>query len=219
MSPLVNRQPPSALATPAASGSDASRSAEYFSRVKARQGKLHTTLVGLVSETPQIVWEVGCGHGHFLTAYATAHPQQTCIGVDIVRERIARATRKRIRAKLERLHFVVAEAHEFLDALPKEVRLARIFVLFPDPWPKRRHHKNRLMQRDFLDRLVQRVGQGTRLHFRTDYEPYFAQVASTLRSHPNWSLSDEPWPFELETVFQARASGYYSLTAVAKAAP
>jgi tRNA (guanine-N7-)-methyltransferase len=189
------------------------RSAAYFARMEERLIILRGKLASLISEKTPFVWEAGCGHGHFLTAYALANPSSTCIGIDIVRDRILRATRKRDRAKLDHLHFMLAEAHDFLDALPGRATLSAIFILFPDPWPKRRHHKNRLLQPAFFARLSKWVGESTRLYFRTDHEPYFKEVAATISGHTSWQLVDDSWPFELETVFQARALNYYSLVA------
>lgn len=189
------------------------RTTEYRARLEARKGTLKQILHETVSTDAPIVWEVGCGHGHFLTAYAAAHPERSCVGIDIVRDRIERATRKRNRAHLPHLHFILADAHDFLGALPADVKFSAIYVLFPDPWPKRRHYKNRLMQTAFLNAVSLRAEKGARLYFRTDFEPYFAEVSSLVRSHPHWEIIGEPFPFETETVFQARATNYFSLVA------
>jgi tRNA (guanine-N7-)-methyltransferase len=70
------------------------------------------------------------------------------------------------------------------------------------------------MQVPFLSALASRTEVGVELCFRTDYEPYFAAAAATLRSHPAWEVIDgAKWPFELETVFQARAGSYQSMVA------
>ncbi len=161
-----------------------------------------------------ITLEIGCGHGHFLTAYATAHPAETCLGIDLLKDRIGRATRKAVRAGLTNLAFLQAEAALLLEALPPAVQLATVFVLFPDPWPKRRHHKNRLMQPEFLSALAAKAAPNASLHFRTDYEPYFAAATATLQEHPDWRVSTVPWPFEHDTVFQTRAPAYQSCTAI-----
>jgi tRNA (guanine-N7-)-methyltransferase len=159
-------------------------------------------------------WEIGCGHGHFLTAYAQAHPEEVCIGVDIVSDRIDRAVRKRDRAKLPNLHFIHAEARLFLELLPPDTTFSRLFVLFPDPWPKLRHHKHRIMQAEFLSEVAKRAGKGARLYFRTDYTPYYEDTRAIVAAHPDWSLdatTADVWPFEHETVFQARADAFNSL--------
>jgi tRNA (guanine-N7-)-methyltransferase len=162
-----------------------------------------------------IVWEVGCGHGHFLAGYAEAHKELPCIGVDIKLERVDRGERKRARAGLGHLHFLQAEASLFLEVLPEATRLASVFVLFPDPWPKKRHHKNRILQSDFMSALARRAEPGATFQFRTDHQPYFEDASAMVAGHPAWALrTDVPWPFELPTVFQQRAASFQSLIAV-----
>src|SRR5215207_8223421 len=79
------------------------RTTDYRARVEVRRQKLKERISALISPTSPFVWEVGCGHGHFLTAYAAAHPEQTYIGVDLVSDRIERARRKAGRARLSHL--------------------------------------------------------------------------------------------------------------------
>lgn len=159
----------------------------------------------------EITLEIGCGHGHFLNAYAQAHPDEHCLGLDLLADRIARAQKKARRAGLTNLAFFHAEARLLLEALPAPVRLGRIFILFPDPWPKLRHHKHRILQADFLSALADRSTPETRVYFRTDYRPYFEAARETAERHERWRLVAEPWPFEHSTVFQERADQHHSL--------
>ncbi len=175
----------------------------------ALRDRLHT----LLPANARFVWELGCGHGHFLTAYAEAHPERLCVGIDLVGERVDRANRKRDRAKLANLHFIQAEARLFLEELPASTRFEDVFVLFPDPWPKLRHRKHRIMQPDFLAAVARRAGPATRLCFRTDFAPYFEDARATVSAHADWQLVEAPWPFEHETVFQSRAPSFQSLIA------
>ena len=162
---------------------------------------------------PRITLEIGAGHGHFLTDYAAAHPEEYCVGIDLIRDRVERAVRKRDRAKLNNLIFLKAEAVECVDALPPQVVIQRVFVLFPDPWPKRRHHKNRIMQASFLHALAARTAAGADLCFRTDDAAYFTATKAVVSAHPDWVVSSTPWPFERATVFQSRAEVFQSLVA------
>lgn len=191
-----------------------SRRSNYGSVIAERLKNVREELRRVLpAETPPVVWEVGCGHGHFLTAYAAAHPNRYCIGVDIESSRIVRATKKRDRAQLGNLLFIRSEARLFLDALPPATRLAAVFVLFPDPWPKTRHHKHRVIQQRFLEALADKTTTDARLYFRTDHTPYFAEVLTLFEKSRLWKLFDEPWPFEFETVFQTRAAHHQSLVA------
>jgi tRNA (guanine-N7-)-methyltransferase len=159
--------------------------------------------------------ELGCGHGHFLTAYAATHAAEFCVGVDLLRERLERAKKKAGRMRLDNVSWVKGDADEVLSAWPDDLRVKRhIFILFPDPWPKRRHWKNRLIQREFLSQLAARCAPGARLCFRTDHAPYFAAARAEIAEHSEWDLDGASvWPHEVVTVFQARAPSYESLVA------
>ena len=195
------------------------RTSKYLSEREARLGALRAELAGLFRGRggEHVVLEIGCGHGHFLTAYAAAHPEKFCVGFDIVLDRIERAGRKRKRASLEgNLAFVRAEATEFFAALPESVRFTDVFILFPDPWPKRRHHKNRMIRPDILSMLAAHADSASRLYFRTDYAPYFTDARQTISEHGAWKIAPAgtPWPFEFQTVFQERAERFQSLIAL-----
>jgi tRNA (guanine-N7-)-methyltransferase len=181
---------------------------------------LRTKLAALIPANTALTLEIGSGHGHFLTRYATEFPQRLCLGVDLISDRIRRAKRKAERAKLAHCHFVQAEARELIDALPAGVTFSELWVLFPDPWPKKRHHKNRLLQREFFESIAHRAGEGTRLYFRTDHDEYFRTVFALLPNLQTWRIDPAAqWPLEQETVFQARAPSFHSLVAVRTSSP
>lgn len=182
------------------------------SRLTALQARLGEVLAGC--DRP-ITLEIGCGHGHFFTAYAAEHPDEVCVAVDLVGDRIERAQRKTDRAGLTNVTWIHGEAGLLLEALPPEARLGRILVLFSDPWPKRRHWKNRVIQLDFLGELAARAKEGAELCFRTDHESYFSWASRRVDLHPCWDVDPiAPWPFEHVSVFQQRAeAGYQSLVA------
>ena len=189
------------------------RSAQYLALMEERRSQLRHQLVEAIPPGSSFVWEVGCGHGHFLAAYAQAHPEKLCLGIDIASDRIARAQRKRDRAAGSNLHFFHAEAGLFLDTLPAGTSIADSFILFPDPWPKQRHQKHRILQPKFLDQLAAHARSGCRLCFRTDFGPYFEGARAAIMVHPQWEVVAEAWPFEFATVFQSRAASFHSLIA------
>jgi len=193
---------------------------EFVERITERRAALRAALAALLPRPGPIVWEIGCGHGHFLARYAAEFPHKTCFGVDVSSQRIGRSLRKAGRANLPNCHFIRAEAREFLRALPVGVTFEEIWVLFPDPWPKKRHHKNRVLRPEFFEATASRAGEGARLYFRTDHEEYFQEVAGFVPALPTWRLDPSAsWPLEHETVFQARADRYHSLVAVRTSHP
>lgn len=148
--------------------------------------------------------EIGCGHGHFLASYGAAFPQENCIGIDLITKRIERALRKRDLAGLRNVDFLKADAEEFFEALPPKVMLDKLFLLFLDPWPKKRHHKNRIIQNATLDLWAERSRPGAMLYFRTDHAEFFEWSREHVEAHPAWEvLPDAVWPFERETYFQS----------------
>ncbi|MET0262415.1 MAG: SAM-dependent methyltransferase [Rariglobus sp.] len=182
----------------------------------ARLADLRERLATLLQTKLPLTLEIGSGHGHYLTGYAQAYPERFCIGIDLIGDRLDRSLRKSERAGLKNIAWLHAEARLFLEALPPATRLAEIFILFSDPWPKRRHWKNRVIQTEFMSELAAKSAEGARFCFRTDHAPYFSYARDIIANHPDWALcaeSDEPWPFELATVFQQRADAHQSLIA------
>lgn len=179
---------------------------------RQRLTALQQALQDVPLDHPQLTLEIGCGHGHFLTAYAEAHPDEHCVAIDIIEERLEKAQKKSDRAGLDNVTWLRAAADVFLEALPPETRFSgRILILFPDPWPKKKHWKHRLIQSSFLSELARFTAPGTPLCFRTDHAPYFEAAHEVVAGHPDWTLQpDEPWPFEHETVFEAKADGFQS---------
>lgn len=193
---------------------------EFLDVIARRRAALRADVAALLPAPRAIVWEIGCGHGHFLVRYAHEFPGKFCVGVDIRLERLARSDRKRTRAGLDNCHFLRTEAREFLHALPPGVVFEEIWVLFPDPWPKARHHKNRLLKPEFFEAVAARAGEGARFYFRTDHAEYFHEVETALADLTTWRTErGGAWPSEPETVFQARAPAYHSLVAVRTSRP
>lgn len=180
----------------------------------ANVARLGDTLTTTLAGRMDITFELGCGHGHWLAAYAAAHPTEFCVGIDLITHRVERSVRKQTLGKLANVTFLKAEATEFLDALPATVTLGKIFILYPDPWPKKKHHKNRFINPENLARLAAHADPGARLHFRTDDADYHAWTREHLAAHPAWQLVDDvPWPFERTTFFEERMKDKRDLVA------
>lgn len=182
-------------------------------RQKERCEALGKSLRSVLPAEGPIALEFGCGHGHWLTGYASAHPERFCLGVDLLSARVRKATTKRDKRSLGNLAFLKADARELLAVWPAERPLAEVFMLFPDPWPKKRHHKNRMIQERFLDRLADLMPAGARFHFRTDHRGYFLWTRDHFQAHPQWRLSEHPWPWESGSYFQDLMESWHSLIA------
>jgi len=183
-------------------------------RRQARIAELRAEILERLPPKGPLVVEFGCGHGHWLNAYAEAHPGHYCLGLDLISLRVRKSLAKRDKRGLGNLHFLKAEAMEFLAAWPRERSIDAVFMLFPDPWPKKRHHKNRMIQPAFLDAVAERTASGGRFHFRTDDADYFAWTEEHFAAHPSWHIDPSlPWPWETPTLFQNFMESWSSLIA------
>jgi tRNA (guanine-N7-)-methyltransferase len=186
----------------------------YLRKRQARIAAIRKFLAESFEANTTVTLEIGCGHGHYLTAYAGQHPGKTCLGIDIVSKRIRKANEKKDKRGLENLWFLKAEVTEILEAWPETLRIERIFILFPDPWPKKRHAKNRILQTALLDSLSRVASPGTLLHFRTDDPANFEWGRSVITDHARWTIrTDLEWPFENPSYFQDLLGIHESLTA------
>ena len=124
--------------------------------------------------------ELGCGDASFLVNHAQAHPERNFIGVERLGGRIRKLDRKGRRASLKNLRGVRIESGYFLEYLLPPKSVAALHIYFPDPWPKRKHLKNRFINERFPE-IAQRVlTPGGIVYLRTDHENYFEQMTTVF---------------------------------------
>ena len=129
---------------------------------------------------PKIL-EIGFGMGETTAAIAHAHPEFDFLGIEVHTPGVG-ALLKRIDAlKLSNLRVIQHDAVEVLQKMIAPQTLDGVHVFFPDPWPKKRHHKRRLVQAPFVTLLASRMKSGAILHLATDWEDYALQMLETLR--------------------------------------
>jgi tRNA (guanine-N7-)-methyltransferase len=124
--------------------------------------------------------EIGFGAGEALLEFATAHPEMDCIGIEVHRPGVGRLLLGAEAATLRNLRVICHDAVEVLQhqLAPASIELAHIF--FPDPWPKKRHHKRRLIQAPFVELLAQTIAPGGTLRLATDWEQYAQQMRDVI---------------------------------------
>jgi tRNA (guanine-N7-)-methyltransferase len=124
----------------------------------------------------QVEVELGCGDGSFLTEHARRNPERGFIGVERLLGRLRKLERKAQRLGLPNVRGVQIEAGYFLQYLVPSGSLVAVHVYFPDPWPKRRHRRRRLVNEGFAAAARRALGAGGRVYVRTDDADYFAQM-------------------------------------------
>jgi tRNA (guanine-N7-)-methyltransferase len=176
------------------------------------------------TETVSDVWlEVGFGGGEHLLWQAEANPNIGIIGAEPYVSGVAKLLSKlaaggspaealaKAGGGLPNIRLYTEDASDIIEALPDSC-LGRVFVLFPDPWPKTRHHKRRFIQTAMLDRLARVMKQGAELRFATDDNSYLVWTLERLMAHPafewlaqaapDWRARPPDWP---ETRYEAKA--------------
>ena len=132
-----------------------------------------------------VVFEIGCGMGETTAAIAAAAPHINFIGVEVYPAGVAALLKRIGEQNLTNLRVVQHDAVEVLrDMIPK-VSLAGVHVFCPDPWPKSRHHKRRLIQSPFVANLATHIKTGGYIHCATDWQPYAEQMLAALQGEPS----------------------------------
>jgi tRNA (guanine-N7-)-methyltransferase len=137
-----------------------------------------------------ITLEIGFGDGDTLLTLARANPSKAYIGIDPHRPGAGRLLLRLASEGLENVKVVVGDAAELIPVLVPDNYFAQVLVLFPDPWPKKRHQKRRLINPEFLEMLAQKMQKGGVLHLATDWLEYAEQMLDTLSKVPAFKNLD-----------------------------
>lgn len=153
--------------------------------------------------------ELGCGDATFLVSYAQRHLEFNFIGVERLLGRLRKLDRKGRRARVTNLRGVRIESAYFLEHLLPPNAARALHVYFPDPWPKKKHLKHRLVNERFPVRARAALTPGGVVYLRTDDEDYFGQMARVFAADPSFRLVETPLELaglltDFETDFRAR---------------
>jgi len=124
--------------------------------------------------------EIGFGNGDTLVAQAAEHPEHDFIGVEVHDPGVGHCLIAARQAEVSNLRLIVHDAIEVLQQQIPTESLTRINLYFPDPWPKKRHHKRRIVQPAFLQLCADRLTADGSLHIATDWENYAEHIDATL---------------------------------------
>jgi tRNA (guanine-N7-)-methyltransferase len=124
--------------------------------------------------------EIGFGNGENLAALAQAHPERDFLGIEVHRPGVGRLLRALESQQLTNVRLICHDAVEVIERQIASQWLQEILIFFPDPWPKKRHHKRRLLQPVFVQQLAERLVPGGVLRIATDWQPYALEMLTTL---------------------------------------
>ena len=162
-------------------------------------------LTAIYGRSAPLVVEIGSGHGETLTAAAVRHPEVNFLGFEVFEASIAATLGKIAAHGLENVRLVCADAVSGLTHLIPDHTVDEMWVFFPDPWQKKRHHKRRLISPDFADLAARKLVHGGILRLATDWESYADHMSEVLGGDERFELvSTERFSTRPVTKFESR---------------
>jgi tRNA (guanine-N7-)-methyltransferase len=167
-----------------------------------RSGRLDPRCLFGAPRSP--IWlEIGFGGGEHLARQAEEHPEVGFIGCEVFENGIVKLLAQIERRRLDNIRIFADDARLVMPALPAGT-VDRVFILFPDPWPKRRHHKRRIISGELLDRLAAIMTDCAELRIATDDDGYLCWILEHITNHPafewlarrpgDWRERPADWP-------------------------
>lgn len=141
-------------------------------------------LSAIFGRTAPLVVEIGFGMGDASARIAAAEPQHDFLGIEVYPAGVGALLMRIDAQRLTNLRIIQHDAVDVVREMVPPASLARVQIFFPDPWPKKRHHKRRLIQPPFVALLASRLQPGGILHCATDWEPYAEQMLDVLTDEP-----------------------------------
>jgi tRNA (guanine-N7-)-methyltransferase len=161
---------------------------------------------GDVAAPLPLVVELGFGRGEFLLGLAEASPTQAHVGVELSFKRSVKMARRLARSPLGNVRLVQGLAQQVVQEALPDASVACFWINFPDPWPKKRHARRRLLQPELAAWLVRRLVPGGSLRIATDDEAYALWIDAVLRELPELLNLHAPLPFAREEEGRARTA-------------
>lgn len=134
--------------------------------------------------------EIGFGMGHSLADMAEAAPEQDFIGVEVHQAGVGALLKEIEDRGLENVRIYAIDANEVVDHCLPDAWLDRVMLFFPDPWHKKRHHKRRLVQPEFVQRIRHKLRVGGIFHLATDWEDYAGHMMEVLSASEGFANAE-----------------------------
>lgn len=128
--------------------------------------------------------EIGFGNGASLAAMAAAEPGHDFIGIEVHRPGVGQLLKALEAGSIDNVRVYCHDAVEVLTGCIDDACVDRVLLLFPDPWPKKKHHKRRIVQPAFIALLARKLKTGGVLHMATDWQPYAAHMQAVMATSP-----------------------------------
>ncbi len=140
----------------------------------------------IVQNSNPLHLEIGCGNGHFLNERSRNLPDINFIGLDISRKRVLKSIYKVFRREATNIRFINSEGRRVLEHHFDDHSINTAYLNFPDPWPKRKHHKNRIFKPEFLDLIYKKLEKNGTFYAVSDHKEYFFEMLGIIEKNPKF---------------------------------
>ena len=157
---------------------------EMMARIGVPYAPAQIDLTAVFGRTSACIFEIGFGMGETSAAIATANPQNDYLGIEVHTPGVGNLCKLVAEAGLSNQRIIQHDAVEVLRDMIQPGTLSGVHIFFPDPWPKARHHKRRLIQPPLVALIASRLAPGAYIHCATDWEDYAHQMLEVLSAEP-----------------------------------
>lgn len=185
--------------------------AQIYKDILPRYQICPSEIPDLCSAKSKIWMEIGFGGGEHLAHQAKLYPDVHFIGCEPFMNGVAKTLRELYEGNIKNVHLYEGDARDILKLIPDH-KLEKVFVLYPDPWPKRKHIKRRFFKDEALSLLAQKMNSGGQLRLATDIDDYAATAlrAIALSAHFDWPATHDtewilPWSDWISTRYEQKA--------------
>ncbi len=175
---------------------------ELWPRFGIEPGETPIDFSAVFGRRVPVVLEIGFGNGNALAALAAQQPQNNYLGIEVHRPGVGHLLRRLYGENLTNVRVLCADAKEVLAHNIPDASLAAVYLLFPDPWPKQRHHKRRLVQPEFIELVRRKLKLGGVLHLATDWQDYAEHMQAVLGTSSGFAPA--PAGLRPDTKYEAR---------------
>lgn len=151
-----------------------------------------------------IILEIGFGMGDALLEYAKRNPQTLYLGIEVHPPGVGKVLREIEAQNLQNIRIMQGDAVQILQGFIPNNSLTRVHLFFPDPWPKARHHKRRIVNKEFASLVAQKLGAQGIFHMATDWPNYAEWMKEAMDAHPDFKKHSEDRDGRPLTKFEQR---------------
>ena len=173
--------------------------------------------LAVISHYKKSIFEIGSGNGETAVNFAFNNPDTCYIACEVFLDGMIQTAGKAFEQKLTNLYFYMQDARDLLQEISDET-LDNIFIFFPDPWPKKRHHKRRILNNQFLELAHKKLKKEGSIFTATDhpsYKEYILEIGNTQtlftlkeKEFPNWWIKTK---YQSKALNEGRESSFFSL--------